>query len=81
MGMILIIISYLLLVIGGMFMLLKLFKVIKCWGGKIKIYFGLLLIVLSLFIYIEKIIEYILIFNVVEFKFIIIVSMMVIVGV
>ncbi len=66
MGTISIIISYLLLVIGGMFTLLKLPKVTKRWGGKTKTHFGLLLTALSSFIYIEKIIEYILIPNVVE---------------
>ncbi|HCY0278741.1 DUF5079 family protein, partial [Staphylococcus aureus] len=43
MGTISIIISYLLLVIGGMFTLLKLPKVTKRWGGKTKTHFGLLL--------------------------------------
>ncbi len=47
----------------------------------LKTHFGLLLTALSSFIYIEKIIEYILIPNVVESKFIIIVSMLVIAGV
>ncbi len=54
MGSISIIISYLLLVIGGMFTLLKLPKVTKRWGGKTKTHFGLLLTALSSFIYIEK---------------------------
>ncbi|HCX9668868.1 TPA: DUF5079 family protein, partial [Staphylococcus aureus] len=65
---------------GGMFTLLKLPKVTKRWGGKTKTHFGLLLTALSSFIYIEKIIEYILVPNVVESKFIIIVSMLVIAG-
>ena len=64
MGTISIIISYLLLVIGGMFTLLKLPKVTKRWGGKTKTHFGLLLTALSAFIYIERIIEYILVPNV-----------------
>ncbi|HDG6341893.1 TPA: DUF5079 family protein, partial [Staphylococcus aureus] len=55
MGSISIIISYLLLVIGGMFTLLKLPKVTKRWGGKTKTHFGLLLTALSAFIYIERI--------------------------
>ncbi len=78
MGTISIIISYLLLVIGGMFTLLKLPKVTKRWGGKTKTHFGLLLTALSSFIYIEKIIEYILIPNVVESKFVIMVSIIII---
>ena len=51
MGTISIIISYLLLVIGGMFTLLKLPKVTKRWGGKTKTHFGLLLTALSIYIY------------------------------
>ncbi|PZJ37805.1 DUF5079 family protein [Staphylococcus aureus] len=80
MGTISIIISYLLLVIGGMFTLLKLPKVTKRWGGKTKTHFGLLLTALSAFIYIERIIEYILFPNVVESKFVIMVSVIIIVG-
>ncbi|PZJ37801.1 DUF5079 family protein [Staphylococcus aureus] len=79
MGTISIIISYLLLVIGGMFTLLKLPKVTKRWGGKTKTHFGLLLTALSAFIYIERIIEYILVPNVVESKFVIMVSINIIV--
>lgn len=79
MGTISIIISYLLLVIGGMFTLLKLPKVTKRWGGKTKTHFGLLLTALSAFIYIERIIEYILVPNVVESKFVIMVSIIIIV--
>ncbi|HFH6537089.1 TPA: DUF5079 family protein [Staphylococcus aureus] len=78
MGTISIIISYLLLVIGGMFTLLKLPKVTKRWGGKTKTHFGLLLTALSAFIYIERIIEYILVPNVVESKFVIMVSIIII---
>nr|HCZ3702750.1 DUF5079 family protein [Staphylococcus aureus] len=78
MGSISIIISYLLLVIGGMFTLLKLPKVTKRWGGKTKTHFGLLLTALSAFIYIERIIEYILVPNVVESKFVIMVSIIII---
>ncbi|HDK5169573.1 TPA: DUF5079 family protein, partial [Staphylococcus aureus] len=78
MGTISIIISYLLLVIGGMFTLLKLPKVTKRWGGKTKTHFGLLLTALSSFIYIEKIIEYILVPNVVESKFVIMGSIIII---
>lgn len=79
MGTISIIISYLLLVIGGMFTLLKLPKVTKRWGGKTKTHFGLLLTALSAFIYIERIIEYMLVPNVVESKFVIMVSIIIIV--
>ncbi len=51
-----------------MFTLLKLPKVTKRWGGKTKTHFGLLLTALSSFIYIEKIMEYILIPNVVRIQ-------------
>ncbi|HDY5931441.1 TPA: DUF5079 family protein, partial [Staphylococcus aureus] len=46
--------------------------------GKTKTHFGLLLTALSAFIYIERIIEYILVPNVVESKFVIMVSIIII---
>ncbi len=57
-----------------MFTLLKLPKVTKRWGGKTKTHFGLLLTALSSFIYIEKIIEYMVPNVSLKSKFIIIVG-------
>ena len=54
MGTISIIISYLLLVIGGMFTLLKLPKVTKRWGGKTKTHFGIIINRVERILYILK---------------------------